>query len=89
MTSKAHYPKKVISFDKQIQLLQDRGLVIKDVDSAKDFLRNISYFRLQGFWWDFQRDKEGHKFKEGATFESVIDLYTFDRKLRLILFDAI
>jgi abortive infection bacteriophage resistance protein len=89
MTSKADYPKKVISFDKQVQLLQERGLVIEDPDSAKDFLRNISYFRLQGFWWEFQLDKDNHKFKEGTTFESIIDLYTFDRKFRLIIFDAI
>lgn len=89
MTSKADYPKKVISFDKQIHLLQDRGLVIENPDLAKDFLRNISYFRLQGFWWEFQIDKKNHTFKKGTSFEDVIALYTFDRKLRLILFDAL
>lgn len=89
MTFKADYPKKVISFDKQIKLLQERGLTIENPDSAKEYLRNISYFRLQGFWWEFQIDKENHKFKEGTTFKNIIELYTFDRKFRLIVFDAL
>ena len=89
MTSKTDYPKKVISFDKQIKLLQERGLIIENSDSAKEYLRNISYFRLQGFWWEFQIDKENHKFKEGTTIKNIIELYTFDRKFRLIIFDAL
>lgn len=89
MTFKADYPKKVISFDKQIQLLQNRGLIIENTELVKEYLRNISYFRLQGFWWEFQIDKENHQFIEGTSFEQIIKLYTFDRKLRLILFDAL
>jgi abortive infection bacteriophage resistance protein len=89
MFEKEDYPKKIISLDKQIEQLQERGMLIEDVDTAKKFLRNISYFRLQGFWWEFQIDKDNHKFKPNTTFESVIDLYTFDRKLRLVIFDAL
>ena len=89
MASKSNYPKKVISFDKQIKLLQERGLTVENPDSAKEYLRNISYFRLQGFWWEFQIDKENHKFKKGTTFKNIIELYTFDRKFRLIVFDAL
>ena len=89
MVDKKDYPKKIISFDKQIEQLRDREMIIEDADAAKEFLKNISYFRLQGFWWEFQIDKNNHKFKPNTTFESVIELYTFDRKLRLILFDAL
>jgi abortive infection bacteriophage resistance protein len=89
MASKSDYPKKVISFDKQIELLKERGLEIENIEVAKEFLRNISYFRLQGFWWEFQTDKVNHRFLEDTKFETIIDLYTFDRKLRLILFDAL
>ncbi|RBA28274.1 Abi family protein [Flavobacterium tibetense] len=89
MPNRKDYPKKILSFDKQIELLQERGMIINDVETAKSFLKNISYFRLQGFWWEFQIDKNNHTFKPNTTFESVIDLYTFDRKLRLLLFDAL
>ena len=89
MSYKADYPKEILSFDKQIERLKERGLIINDTKTAKKYLQNISYFRLQGFWWEFQTDKINHKFIEGTTFEQIIELYTFDRKLRLLIFDAI
>lgn len=89
MSQQNEYPKKIISFDEQIKRLIDRGMIIEDVEEAKNFLKNISYFRLQGFWWEFQIDKTNHQFKENTKFSLVIDLYTFDRKLRLLIFDAI
>jgi len=89
MSCKEDYPKNIISFDKQIELLESRGMMIEDKVLAKDFLKNISYFRLQGFWWEFQKDKGKHEFHEGVRFEDVIQLYTFDRKLRLLVFDAL
>lgn len=33
-------------------------------------LKNISYFRLQGYWWEFRVDKDIHKFKPNSIFES-------------------
>ena len=63
-------------------------MVIDDDKIAKNYLKNISYFRLQGYWWEFQVDKENHEFVEGTNFNNVINLYTFDRKLRLLLFDV-
>lgn len=89
MKKKEDYPKKIISFDEQLKLLKERNMIIEDEDSAKKFLKNISYFRLQGFWWEFQIDKNNHKFRPNTTFENIIDIYTFDRKLRLIIFDAL
>jgi abortive infection bacteriophage resistance protein len=36
-----------------------------------------------------QSNKVEHKFKADSYFEDVIDLYNFDRHLRLLMFDAI
>ncbi|GGD86444.1 Abi family protein [Planktosalinus lacus] len=87
--SKEDYPKNILTIDNQIKQLKQRGLVIEDDNLAKQYLKNISYFRLQGFWWELQADKKKHLFKKGTTFETVVSLYTFDRKLRLLIFDAI
>lgn len=87
--SKEDYPKGFKSIDQQIDQLIERGLVIDNRDLAKKYLKNISYFRLQGFWWELQEDKKDHKFIKGTNFEHVISLYTFDRKLRLLIFDAL
>lgn len=86
---KEDYPKKILTLNEQIAQLKDRGLIIVDDQTAKNYLKNISYFRLQGYWWEFQTDKKDHKFIEGTNFNDVINLYTFDRKLRLLLFDVL
>ena len=57
MAKQSEYPKKIISFDLQLNQLIERGLIIDNPDVAKDFLKNVSYFRLQGYWWEFQNDK--------------------------------
>lgn len=83
------YQKPAIDIAQQIQKLESRGLVIADKAVAAHFLSQISYYRLAGYWWPMQSDKVKHKFKEGATFKAVVDLYNFDRELRLIAFNMI
>ncbi|MFA8451649.1 MAG: Abi family protein [Bacteroidales bacterium] len=73
----------------QIQLLESRGMIFQNESDAHILLKNISYYRLKGYWWDMQKDKTIHAFRPDTYFEDVIKRYNFDRKLRLILFDAI
>ena len=77
------------SISDQISLLKQRGMLFKDEQSAHHFLENISYYRLKGYWWDMQSDFTQHTLKPNTYFEEILDRYTFDRQLRLILFDAI
>ena len=77
------------SINDQIQLLKNRGMLFLDEVEASHFLKNISYYRLKGYWWDMQEDRTLHNFKSETYFETVIERYNFDRHLRLILFDAI
>ena len=83
------YDKLPIKIDQQIAILKTRGLIFKNESKAKKYLGHISYYRLAGYWWPLQEDKENHKFKEGSTFETVIKIYNFDADLRLLLFDVI
>lgn len=73
----------------QISLLKQRGMLFRDESAAHHFLENISYYRLKGYWWDMQDDYTQHTLKPNTYFEDILDRYTFDRHLRLILFDAI
>lgn len=82
-----HKPARTI--DNQIALLKNRGMLFKDINKAKTLLKNISYYRLKGYWWDMQNDYSLHSIKPNNYFEDVIERYNFDRHLRLILFDAI
>jgi abortive infection bacteriophage resistance protein len=73
----------------QITLLRQRGMLFKDETRAHEYLKNISYYRLKGYWLDMQQDNTQHILKPNTYFEDIIDRYNFDRQLRLILFDAI
>lgn len=64
-------------------------MLFRDEDSAPHFLKNISYYRLKGYWWDAQNDFTNHTFHANTYFEDIIGRYNFDRHLRIILFDAI
>lgn len=77
------------SITEQITLMQGRGMQFRNIADAPHFLKNISYYRLKGYWWDMQDDLVLHTFKPNTFFEDIIERYNFDRHLRLILFDAI
>jgi len=73
----------------QIQLLKLRGMLFRNEPQAAELLKNISYYRLKGYWWDMQSDYSLHTLKPNTYFEDIVERYNFDRHLRLILFDAI
>lgn len=89
---KKTYTKPHKSYEEQIQLLQERGLEIKDEQRAIKHLNNISYYRLSAYMLPYKKSKNGiiqDNFIEGATWSDVYDLYVFDRKLRILVFDII
>ena len=83
------YTKDTFTIQQQIEQLKNRGLTINDEPLAAHYLANVSYYRLAGYWWPMQADKEKHVFKTDSIFEDVISLYNFDRELRILLFDVI
>ncbi|MDY0029777.1 MAG: Abi family protein [Pseudobdellovibrionaceae bacterium] len=86
------FTKQAISIDDQLALLRDRGLIIGDEAKTRSCLTHIGYYRLSAYELPFQRGDhtdEHHQFLPGTHFDQIIDLYTFDRKLRLLVMDAI
>jgi abortive infection bacteriophage resistance protein len=83
--------KPATTLDEQIALLRRRGMAIADEDQARHHLGHLNYYRLRGYWMGFEQpDGSGeHTFRPGTTFEAVIELYDFDRRLRLEINDAI
>ena len=76
-----------------IPLLQARGLEIPDPADAILWLRKIGYYRLSGYGLQFRiRDGNGKltdHYHPGSRFLDLINLYEFDRHLRLLVLDAI
>lgn len=76
-----------MTYEQQIALLQSRGLIITDTAYARQYLERISYYRLSAYSLTFQAVKD--TFNAGTRFEDILDLYVFDRELRLLIMDAI
>lgn len=85
--SKRKFNKKPTSIAEQLALLKTRGLIIDDYDKTLRYLNQISYYRLSAYFPPYQKVKD--TFNEGVTFKHILDLYRFDRKLRLLVFDSI
>ena len=70
--------------------MEERGLLIPDPDKAVHYLKYIGYYRLTGYCLPFQYGEKGdHAFLNGTSFDDVLRLYLFDRKLRLLVLYAI
>lgn len=84
------FDKPVIGVPAQIALLKQRGLRIQNEAKAHRFLEAVSYFRLTPYMRTFQRkEDQDHPFRDGAGFKDLTRLYEFDRRLRLLVIDAI
>jgi abortive infection bacteriophage resistance protein len=87
------YKKQPLSIEEQMEKLTNRGLIIDDVEKAKNYLFNVSYYRLRAYTFPFQdniNESEDHRFiRDNIHFNEIIDLYYFDSKLRAFVFNAI
>ena len=83
------YIKQPLDFPRILQMLKDRGLIIKDDNDALGQLKIMSYFRLANYLRPMEQDKTTHIFKPNSHFDNAVNLYFFDKKLRALLFTAI
>ena len=77
------------TLDEQIQILKGKGLVIDDIDYAKDIILRENYFFLMGYRHLFMDSENSKQFKSGTTFKELYSLFYFDRQLRNIMFKNI
>ena len=89
------YDRPWLSFEDQLQQLEERGLVVTDRASAVSYLDRVGYYRLSGYWYPFRENQTGKvlgkkdSFIPGSRFTDALDLYVFDKKLRLLALDAL
>jgi len=67
---------------------------VGDPATAKKWLETVGYYRLSAYWLPFEKPPENNNvrsklFKAEAKLEEVTDLYVFDRRLRVIVLEAI
>lgn len=90
------FEKKALPLEKQADQLIGRALSA-DRDELIDRLKVVNYYRLSGYLYAFRvrvkdaagKDKVTDGFMPGTTLDKVWRRYSFDRRLRIILLDAI
>lgn len=87
-----NYTKPALSFEQQAQRLLDRGLIAPDKATLVSHLKAVNYYRLSAYWYPFKSIDPAsgeEKFIPNTTFGVIWGRYTFDRKLRLLVMDAV
>ncbi len=80
------FEKPALTFREQVALLTKRGM-LGDEEVMIRRLSVVNYYRLAGYW--HHRKLADDSFQPGTHFNVVWDQYVFDRKLRLLMIDAI
>lgn len=95
------YSKPYLTPAQQLELIESRGMLVTDRERAISCLKRIGYYRLSAYWYPFRKselvsDSSGaavrrvlDNFRPGTSFSLVMDLYVFDKKLRMLVLDAI
>lgn len=74
------------NLDEQIDILRSKGLIISNIDKAKELLFRENYFFISGYRHLFMATKKDSHFIQGTTFEELYSMFYFDRKIRNIFF---
>ncbi|EGG99216.1 Abortive infection bacteriophage resistance protein [gamma proteobacterium IMCC2047] len=90
------------SFEDQLKLLKSRGMTVTDEDAANSYLERIGYYRLSAYWYPFRvfeitqdantrqiKTQRTDNFVDNSQFVDAVELYIFDKKLRLLVLDAL
>jgi len=80
------YQKPALSITQQIAHWESKGLIIQNQVTAQTALRFVGLFRLKGYALPFMvQTANGRQFNAGTTLEQVLELYQFDRELRVLV----
>ncbi|MBR4637476.1 MAG: Abi family protein [Bacteroidales bacterium] len=90
METKIPYEKTFKTPEELVNVLQSRGLLVPNIEAAINSVSNIGYYRLSAYMYPLlQIPKKEHRYKAGASFNKVMMLYRFDKKLRVFIFNEI
>ena len=79
--------KPPVTYEQQIKKLSSRGCKIVDTSFCTKVLSQINYYRLSAYFLPFK--KNDGNYLPDTDFNSVYQIYEFDRNLRNLLFAAI
>ena len=92
-TNEKRSSKKWQSYKEQVAILESRGMLFENKAKAEYVLSQINYYRLSGYWYPFRMlssdTSRGDNFTKNTRFEDVLNIYLFDKQLRLLCLQAL
>ncbi|OPK10824.1 abortive phage infection protein [Pseudomonas sp. VI4.1] len=98
-------PKPFRTYPDLVALLASRGMQIHDPSRAERKLAQLGYYRLSGYWYPAREFKMNSlrqdvcpvtgkplrldTFQAATSFDTIVDLYKFDKRLRMLMLDAV
>lgn len=98
-------PKPFRTYPDLVALLASRGVQIHDPSRAERKLAQLGYYRLSGYWYPVREFKMNglqqdvcsvtgkplrlDTFQDATSFDTIVDLYKFDKRLRMLMLDAV
>jgi abortive infection bacteriophage resistance protein len=76
----SQFVKEPATIEAQLLKLEHRGCIIEDRTHAKTVLEKINYYRLANYFAVFQENSK--RYRAGTSFNKVVRIYDFDRRLR-------
>ena len=83
--------KHFTTFEEQIQILSDRGLLFHSKETAIQALKRYGYYNIINGYKDSYitiDDNGNERYKEGVSFEQIYSLYCMDRYVRNAILDS-
>lgn len=84
--AKRKFTKLALPATDLISFMESKGLIVSDHGYAQRWLSYVGYYRLKIYMRPFENALK--QFDGRTTFEQIIEVYDFDRKLRLLCLDA-
>jgi abortive infection bacteriophage resistance protein len=73
------------TFSEQVELYKRRNLHIENSENTENTLQRINYYRLTAYGLTLKDPLNKDQYISGSSFNKMLSLYEFDRRLRLLL----
>lgn len=82
--------KPFLTYEKQLDnLIEKKNLIINDQEFARAKLQDVCYYSLIDGYKNLFYNPMTRQYEKGTTFEDIVGLYEFDKRLRTLIFQKI
>lgn len=81
--------KQPTTYEQQVQLLKDKGFIVKNDEYVINFLKKTNYYCFSAYLLPYKISNSPEKYKQGINISLPILAHMFDRQLSAVLYEAI